>query len=104
MITGGETAGDQEGLDDHGQWKALSFQPSTLPPPTGKAARGRRPELIEGEAQVHFSPGQKEAVVHLSFCPPFPVVPEVHGEDALGDDLEIERSVHTFGARYTSAS
>jgi hypothetical protein len=57
-------------------------------------------EMIEGEALVEFQPGQKEAVLHLSFCPPLTVVPEVHGEDARGGDVEIRaESVHTFGAR-----
>ena len=57
-------------------------------------------EVIEGEAAVEFLPGQKEATLHLSFCPPFSVVPEVHAEDALGGDLEIRaEAVHPFGAR-----
>jgi hypothetical protein len=57
-------------------------------------------EIIEGEAQVVFHPGQKEAVVHLSFCPPLAVVPEVHGEDALSGELEVKaQAVQTFGAR-----
>jgi hypothetical protein len=57
-------------------------------------------EMIEGEACVDFLPGQREAVLHLSFCPPFATVPEVHGEDALGGNLEVRaEAVHTFGAR-----
>jgi hypothetical protein len=57
-------------------------------------------EVIEGEAQVVFHPGQKEAVVHLAFCPPLAIVPEVHGEDALGGELEVKAQVvQTFGAR-----
>lgn len=57
-------------------------------------------EVIEGEALVEFPAGQKEATLHLSFCPPFQVRPELHAEDALGEDLEIRaEAVHPFGAR-----
>lgn len=57
-------------------------------------------ELIEGCARVDFGPGQKEAVMHLAFCPPLSAVPVVHGEDADGGELEIRaEAVHTFGAR-----
>lgn len=57
-------------------------------------------EVIEGEATADFLPGQKEAILHLSFCPPFSAVPDVQAEDALGGDLEIRAEVvHPFGAR-----
>lgn len=57
-------------------------------------------EIIEGESAVNFAPGQKEAIVHVSFCPPFSAPPSVEGEDSLGGDLEIRpEAVHTFGAR-----
>lgn len=57
-------------------------------------------EVIEGEATADFLPGQKEAILHLSFCPPFSALPDVHAEDALGGDLEIRaEAVYPFGAR-----
>jgi hypothetical protein len=79
-------------------------QPSTLNPQPPSHWQKRvivdGGEMIEGEASVEFQPGQKEALLHLSFCPPLTVAPEVHGEDALGGDIEIRtEAVHTFGAR-----
>jgi hypothetical protein len=57
-------------------------------------------ELIEGCARVEFAAGQKEALLHLAFCPPLAFVPVVHGEDANGGDVDVRaESVHTFGAR-----
>lgn len=59
-------------------------------------------ELIEGETLVDFAAGQKEAVVHLSFCPPLASTPEIHAEDNLGGDLEIRtEAAHPYGARLT---
>lgn len=59
-------------------------------------------ELIEGETSVDFSAGQKEAVIHLSFCPPLASAPEIHAEDNLGGDLEIRtEAAHPYGARLT---
>lgn len=57
-------------------------------------------DLIEGGAVVEFSAGQKEAVLHLSFCPPLSFLPEIHTEVTGDEDLEIKtEAAHTFGAR-----
>jgi hypothetical protein len=57
-------------------------------------------EMIEGEVSVDFAAGQKEAVVHLSFCPPLASSPEIHAEDGLGGDVEIRAEAsHPYGAR-----
>jgi len=57
-------------------------------------------DVIEGEVQVAFAAGQKEATIHLAFCPPLAVAPEIHAEDALGGDLDIRTETsHPFGAR-----
>lgn len=82
-------------------------QPSTLNPQPAsdvthwqKRIRIDDGEMIEGAAHVHFLAGQKESLLHLSFCPPFAGVPEVHAEDSLGGALDIRaEAVHPFGAR-----
>ncbi len=57
-------------------------------------------DVIEGGSKVDFAAGQKEVLVHLAFCPPLGTVPVIHGEDALGGELEVRaEAVHTFGAR-----
>lgn len=57
-------------------------------------------DVIEGGGRVDFAAGQKEVLVHLAFCPPLSTVPVIHGEDALGGELEVRaEAVHTFGAR-----
>lgn len=57
-------------------------------------------EAIEGEVTVEFLPGQKETTIHLSFCPPFSMLPEIQAEASLGGDLEIRvEAAHPFGAR-----
>lgn len=57
-------------------------------------------ESIEGAATAAFQPGQKQASVHVAFCPPFPQPPEVTCE-ILSDESGRVRvaSAHTYGAR-----
>ena len=57
-------------------------------------------ELIEGWVRVHFSGGQREAVVHVAFCPPLAGPPEIETEDLDGVGLEIRvAAVFPFGGR-----
>lgn len=57
-------------------------------------------EVIEGGVRIDFAEGQRDAVVHVSFCPPFQNVPKIVAEDLEGGDLEIRISaVFLFGAR-----
>ena len=57
-------------------------------------------ELIEGHVRVDFVEGQREAVVHISFCPPFEEMPEVVAEDLGSNDLEIRvAAIFKFGVR-----
>ncbi len=57
-------------------------------------------ELMEGGVRVDFSEGQREATVHVSFCPPFQGIPVLTTEDLDGADLEIKVSaIYVFGAR-----
>lgn len=57
-------------------------------------------EQIEGWVRVEFAEGQREAVVHVAFCPPLPGIPEVETEDLEGADLEIRvAAAFAFGAR-----
>lgn len=57
-------------------------------------------EQIEGWVRVEFAAGQREAVVHVAFCPPLPGIPEIETEDLEGTDLEIRvAAAFAFGAR-----
>ncbi len=57
-------------------------------------------EVVEGWARVEFSAGQRDATVHLSFCPPLGGRPDIQTEDLDGSDLEIRiPAVFPFGAR-----
>lgn len=57
-------------------------------------------ECIEGAVQVHFAPGQKQAMIHLPFCPPLFEQPAVECE--VLSDVEVRfkiGAVHPYGAR-----
>jgi hypothetical protein len=57
-------------------------------------------EQIEGWVRVEFAAGQREAVVHVAFCPPLPGIPEIETEDLEGSDLEIRvAAAFAFGTR-----
>lgn len=57
-------------------------------------------EQIEGWVRVEFAAGQREAIVHVAFCPPLPGIPEIETEDLEGTDLEIRvAAAFAFGAR-----
>ncbi len=57
-------------------------------------------EVIEGWLRVTFFSGQREATIHVSFCPPLAGSPEIETEDLEGADLEIRTaSVFPFGLR-----
>jgi hypothetical protein len=60
-------------------------------------------EIIEGGIRIEFAEGQRDATVHISFCPPLTGVPDVTTEDLDGCDLEIRVSAaYPFGARITA--
>lgn len=60
-------------------------------------------EVIEGWMRVSFQSGQREATIHVSFCPPLPGSPAIETEDLEGADLEIRAaSVFPFGLRMTA--
>ena len=57
-------------------------------------------EVIEGWMRVTFAVGQREATIHVSFCPPLAGTPEIETEDLAGVDLEIRvASAFPFGLR-----
>jgi hypothetical protein len=59
-------------------------------------------EVVEGVIRVEFADLQREASVHLAFCPPLPGRPNVDLEDldAHGWDLKIA-AAYPFGLRLT---
>lgn len=60
-------------------------------------------EVTEGWMRVSFLAGQREATIHVSFCPPLPGSPEIETEDLDGADLEIRvASVFPFGLRLSA--
>jgi len=57
-------------------------------------------ERIEGWTQASFASGQREATVHLSFCPALPGPADIETEDLDGIGLEIRvAALFPFGAR-----
>ena len=57
-------------------------------------------EIIEGGVRIEFDEGQRDATVHVSFCPPFHRVPEVTTEDLDAAGLEIRvAAIFPFGSR-----
>lgn len=47
-------------------------------------------EAIEGTVRVEFAAGQREVVLHVTFCPPLASVPEVEFECVDGEDWQIK--------------
>ncbi|HET6424026.1 MAG TPA: hypothetical protein VFG20_10110 [Planctomycetaceae bacterium] len=47
-------------------------------------------EAIEGTVRVEFTAGQREAIVHVTFCPPLSSLPEVEFECVDGEDWQIK--------------
>ncbi|WP_373649625.1 hypothetical protein [Schlesneria sp. DSM 10557] len=59
-------------------------------------------DQIAGGVRVEFAPGERDVIVHLSFCPAFQGVPDVVTEDLDGLGLEIRvAATFPFGARLT---
>lgn len=59
-------------------------------------------EIIEGGVRIDFAEGQRDATVHVSFCPPLQSIPEVTTEDLDGLGVEIRvAATFAFGARLT---
>ena len=59
-------------------------------------------EIVEGGVRVDFVEGQRDATVHVSFCPPLAHSPEIITEDLDGVGLEIKAAASfPFGARLT---
>ena len=57
-------------------------------------------EVIKGGFRVDFADGQRDATIHLSFCPPFAKVPQILAEDLDGQNLEVTIAASfPFGAR-----
>ena len=57
-------------------------------------------EFIEGGVRVAFADGQRDQTIHVSFCPPFTLSPEVSTEDLDGANLEIRvAAVFPYGMR-----
>ena len=60
-------------------------------------------EVIEGWMRATFLAGQREATIHVSFCPPLSGSPEIETEDLDGSELEIRvASIFPFGLRMTA--
>lgn len=85
--------------DDDSEWQR---QPSITPDVTQWLTRSItvEGEIIEGGLRVNFDEGQRDATLHVSFCPPFRKVPEVTTEDLDAAQLEIRvAAIFPFGAR-----
>jgi hypothetical protein len=57
-------------------------------------------EVLYGLLRGHFAPGQRSLRLHVSFCPPFEVVPEVSVDKIEGPELTVRvGQVLPYGAR-----
>lgn len=57
-------------------------------------------EAIEGTVRVEFAPGQREAIAHVTFCPPLATVPDVELECVDGEDWQLKsESALPYGLR-----
>ena len=46
-------------------------------------------EIIKGGVRIEFADGQRDATVHISFCPPFSNTPKISAENLDSENLEI---------------
>jgi hypothetical protein len=53
-----------------------------------RAADGR--ETILGTIVAEFAPGERMATLHVAFCPPFEILPQVEAEIADGPDASVK--------------
>ena len=57
-------------------------------------------DMIEGVVTVEFSPGQKLAIVHIPFSPPFHESPKIECELENSSDVRLRQySLQSYGAR-----
>ncbi len=67
-----------------------------------KRSRTLEGEVIQGGVRIEFADNQKDATVHIAFCPPFALIPRIATEDLDGEGLEIRvAATFSFGARLT---
>ena len=86
-------------IPDSPEPESIEFEPAVFESSDGDASEditqwmSRRMtddgEVIEGWMRVTFFSGQREATIHVSFCPPLAGSPEIETEDLEGADLEI---------------
>lgn len=59
-------------------------------------------DVIEGGVRIEFADGQRDATIHVSFCPAFRRTPDVTMEDLDSAGVEIRvAAAFPFGARMT---
>ena len=53
-----------------------------------------------GTVVAEFAPGERTTIVHVAFCPPFELLPQVEAEIADGPDASVQvTQVLHHGAR-----
>lgn len=57
-------------------------------------------KTVSGVARLTFRPGERQAELHLAFCPSFPAPPAFHVEQTGGPDVRVKTTqVMPYGAR-----
>ncbi len=57
-------------------------------------------KTVSGVARLTFRPGERQAELHLAFCPSFPAAPEFHVEQSGGPDVRVKTTqVMPYGVR-----
>ncbi len=83
---------------------AVSLESSSLP--EGVRHRIERTcdeqegDICRGQVRSHFQLGQRTESIHLAFCPPFAVTPQLHAEQIDGPDATLKTmQILPYGAR-----
>jgi len=57
-------------------------------------------DICRGQVRSHFQLGQRTESIHLAFCPPFAVTPQLHAEQIDGPDATLKTmQILPYGAR-----
>ena len=92
-------------LSSPGELAAPTWDDGLLPPGvtqrTTRAIEAETGEVIHGTVRETFAPGQRTANVHLAFCPPLAVTPELTCEQIEGPEATVKvGELEPYGARF----